>query len=140
MKAAEFNTWMEAVDRLSDGQRNRLREKLDECEVGLNSLEVPESGSIKDMVCPRCAGRKIYRWGKSCNLPRYMCRSCKRTFSPLTNTPLAGLPHKDKLLDYEQVLAQGSIKKARGRRGVAILSGGSVICVYPRFPDKKFES
>ena len=65
-----------------------------------------------------------------------MCRSCKRTFSPLTNTPLAGLPHKDKLLDYEQVMAQGNNKKSSGRRGVAILSGGSVICVYPHYPSK----
>ena len=136
MKATEFKAWLEEIDHLTNGQRVRLREKLKEVERSVLVVEPTEQGSVKDMVCPRCASTQIYRWGRCSNLPRYMCGNCKRTFNALTNTPLAGLPHRDKLLDYEQVMAQRGKNEARAKHGVAVLSGGSIICVHPRYSVK----
>ena len=137
MKAAEFKTWIEAIDRLSNGQMDKLREKLDEAENGMQGVELTHESPTKGLVCPRCGSSETYRWGTSCNLPRYMCRGCKRTFSALTNTPLSGLPNKARLLDYEQVMAQWKIKKSSARRGVAIQCGNSIICVHPQSPAKQ---
>ena len=39
--------------------------------------------------CPRCHHPGIRSWGRSAGLPRYRSRGCKRSFGPLTDTPLA---------------------------------------------------
>ncbi|MBI2529107.1 MAG: transposase [Candidatus Rokubacteria bacterium] len=43
------------------------------------------------MTCPGCGGRRITTHSRSPRTPRrrYLCLSCRRTFSDLTATPLA---------------------------------------------------
>ncbi|WAH39271.1 IS1595 family transposase [Alicyclobacillus dauci] len=44
------------------------------------------------MVCPRCKGKSTVRYGKfskTSDRQRYKCKSCGRTFTDLTGTPLA---------------------------------------------------
>lgn len=120
MKATEFSAWMEAFDRMSRGQRDKLREHLQRKASGDKGVGLIEQSFTDRPVCPHCAGIALHRWGKSCGLQRYRCRSCNRTFNALTRTPLAGLRHKAKWLDYEQALVQGlSIRKAATRCGIA---------------------
>jgi transposase-like protein len=136
MKTTEFKSWIEAFDRLSNGQRNKLREKLEEAVNGDKGLDLTERSTTNELTCPHCGDTKIYRWGRSCNLPRYRCLSCKRTFSQLTNTPLAGLPHKGMLINYEEALAQGRVRNTDASRVIAILSGDSIVCIHPHYPAK----
>ena len=120
MKAIEFSVWMEALDRMSRGQRNKLREQLQGRASGDKGVELIEQSLTEQPACPHCAGTERHRWGKSCGLQRYRCCSCKRTFNALTCTPLAGLRHKDKWLNYEQAIVQGlSIRKAAASCGIA---------------------
>lgn len=104
MKATEFRTWMEAFDRMSRGQRDKLREQLQGKAIGDKVVALIEQNLTEQPVCPHCAGTELHRWGKSCGLQRYRCCGCNRTFNALTRTPLACLRHKDKWLTYEQAI------------------------------------
>ena len=119
MKTMEFKVWMRSVDRMSRGQREKLRERL-EGKVSIDTVVTLIEQSFSDIhSCPYCAGTALYRWGKSCNLQRYRCCHCKRTFNALTHTALSRLRHKDKWLNYEQALAQGlSLRKAAANCGI----------------------
>ena len=45
--------------------------------------------SARCTSCPHCAGTALYRHGQAHGLARYRCRTCGKTFNPLTGTPLA---------------------------------------------------
>ena len=69
--------------------------------------------------CPHCRGREMVRWGQSDAMPRYRCKSCRRTFNALTKTPLAHLRMKDKWGTQAQALIDGvTIAAAAKRCGV----------------------
>lgn len=120
MKATEFRIWMEAFVRMSRGQRDKLRAQLQGKASGDKGVELIEQSLTEHPACPHCAGTELHRWGKSCDLQRYRCCGCNRTFNALTRTPLAGLRHKDKWLNYEQAIVQGlSIRKAAASCGIA---------------------
>ena len=70
--------------------------------------------------CPHCGGDEIRPWGKAGGKPRYRCTSCRKTFNPLTGTPLAGLHHPDRWPDQAQALIAGeTVAKAAERCKVA---------------------
>ena len=137
MKASEFKTWMESFDHLSSGQKDKLRQRLQGESGESREVELIDQSSTEPASCPHCGSiEKPHRWGTSYNLPRYRCRSCKRTFTALTGTALAGLyiKGKGKLLNYEQVIARGLLSKTK--EGVAILCGDCIICAHPHYPVK----
>ena len=69
--------------------------------------------------CPHCGGDDIRRWGKASGKPRYRCVRCRKTFNPLTGTPLAGLHYPDRWQDQARALISGeTIAKAATRCGV----------------------
>src|SRR5271157_4330281 len=47
-------------------------------------------GRIARFGCPHCGRDDVRPWGKAGGKPRYRCTSCRKTFNPLTGTPLAG--------------------------------------------------
>lgn len=120
MKTTEFRAWMEAFTRMSHGQRGMLRKQLEGQVNADEGIKLIEQSLSAESVCPHCAGTELYRWGTSCDLQRYRCCSCKRTFNALTHTPLARLRHKDKWLNYEQAMVQGlSVRQAAAHCGIA---------------------
>ena len=55
-------------------------------------------------------------WGRASGKPRYRCASCRKTFNPLTGTPLAGLHYPERWNDQAQALIEGdTIAKAAER-------------------------
>ena len=71
---------------------------------------------IANSGCPYCGGGSIGLWGRANGMPRYRCKECRKTFSPITGTPLAGLHHKDRWMDQAGALTSGeSIAKAAER-------------------------
>lgn len=58
------------------GKRSPL---LDELEVRFN----------KHSSCPKCKLDKVHRWGLIHCVQHYRCSHCHKTFTALTNTPLA---------------------------------------------------
>lgn len=45
-------------------------------------------GNRRGLRCPHCCSEVVVRWGKFSGRQRYRCKSCERTFSDLTGTPL----------------------------------------------------
>ena len=73
-------------------------------------------GRIANFGCPHCGGYEVGRWGRANGRPRYRCKECRKTFGPLTGTPLAGLHYKDRWIDQAQALMSGeSVVKAAER-------------------------
>jgi transposase-like protein len=73
-------------------------------------------GRIANFGCPHCGGYEVGRWGRANGRPRYRCKECRKTFGPLTGTPLAGLHYKDRWMDQAQALMSGeSVVKAAER-------------------------
>jgi transposase-like protein len=69
--------------------------------------------------CPHCGSDDVISWGKAGGRPRYRCTSCRKTFNPLTGTPLAGLHHQDRWNEQAQALMSGdAIVKAAERANV----------------------
>ena len=68
----------------------------------------------------RALAAYVRPWGKAGGKPRYRCTSCRKTFNPLTGTPLAGLHHQDRWPDQAQALIAGeTVAKAAERCKVA---------------------
>ena len=71
---------------------------------------------IANLGCPHCGGDGIQRWGSASGKPRYRCMGCRKTFNPVTGTPLAGLHHPDHWDDQAAALiAGGSLARAAKR-------------------------
>jgi transposase-like protein len=92
--------------------------------VGLLVEEKPEPELLskvgRDRIagfgCPHCGDFAIGAWGRANGMPRYRCKACRKTFTPLTGTPLSGLHYKDRWIDQTRALISGeSIAKAAER-------------------------
>ena len=71
---------------------------------------------IAGLGCPHCGDFSIGAWGRANGMPRYRCKACQKTFTPLTGTPLSGLHYKDRWIDQARALICGeSIAKAAER-------------------------
>lgn len=74
---------------------------------------------VATIGCPHCDSRDVGRWGRASALPRYRCKTCRRTFNALTKTPLAHLRKKDQWEAQASALIEGvTTAKAAKRCGV----------------------
>jgi len=84
-----------------------------------NGLAAVGERKVETIGCPHCGGRGLIAWGRSHGLPRYRCKSCRRTFNAATNTPMARLRKRDRWFDQAQAMMEGlSLAKAAARCGV----------------------
>ncbi|EAY56993.1 MAG: probable transposase [Leptospirillum rubarum] len=118
MRKPAFQRCLRSMKHLTSAQRHELKIVIEQVD---NKNLVEEVASLVGIptCCPHCRLPCIRPWGNASGLPRYRCQSCKRTFGPLTNTPLAGLHHKDRWLLYLEGFAWGeSVRKAARRCGI----------------------
>ena len=74
------------------------------------------SARMASFGCPHCGGDGARPWGRANGKPRYRCTGCRRTFNPVSGTPLAGLHHPERWEDQAQALInRESIAKAADR-------------------------
>ena len=66
--------------------------------------------------CPSCTAVGVRRWGFADGLQRFRCKTCQRSFTLLTGTPLAPLRRRDLWLDHAQLLHEGSSIRVAARR------------------------
>ena len=83
--------------------------------------------------CPHCGDFGIGAWGRANGMPRYRCKACRKTFTPLTGTPLSGLHYKDRWIDQARALISAeSIAKAAERCAIDHTTAfGGVIDFFP---------
>ena len=86
---------------------------------------------LQPVSCSHCASDHIVRWGAAHGLPRYRCRSCKRTFNILTNTPLARLRSRERWLTYVGTMFEG--KSIRGSAAACAVSAATSFRWRQRF-------
>ena len=149
MESAAFRTWLDGIHRLDASQRDQAVRELVLAEAGIHrdaamvasepACPPPPSGAqtsggaatkpdlmarigqsrLASIGCPHCDGDDIRPWGMAGGKPRYRCAACRKTFNPLTGTPLSGLHYPDRWKDQAQALINGeTIAKAAVRCGV----------------------
>ncbi len=86
---------------------------------GPASIAQPGQQRVDLVGCPWCDNRELVRWGHASDLPRYRCKSWKRSFDALAKTPLANSRMKDKWASLARAMTDGvSTAKAAARCGV----------------------
>ena len=119
MKPNDFRKLSSALKELTPHQRQVLMDRLQPAAQESASYQVVETRMTEKPHCPHCAHEQVSRWGFANGLQRYRCNACRATFNALTDTPLAGLRHKAKWMDYAKQLAEGtSIRKSAAAVGI----------------------
>lgn len=135
MDAALFSVWLSSIGQLNAEQRRAALQALAEAAAPASkpALADPAEASVEPELlsqigqarqalqgCPHCGGDAICRWGSANGKPRYRCAACRRTFNPLTATPLSGLHYPERWSDQAQALIAGeTIAKAAKRCAVS---------------------
>ncbi len=92
----------------------------DRVPCGESLLATIGRGRIESFGCPHCSSADVRPWGRAGGKPRYRCAACRKTFNPLTGTPLAGLHHQDRWREQAQAMISGeTVSKAAARCKVA---------------------
>lgn len=113
MKKANFLKLADQLGALSPEQRAAIQAMLGQLSQQDNLSVLIEFFSAERSSCPHCGSTKLYKHGQAHGLPRYRCRECRKTFNPLTGTPLARLRLRYKWLSYQQCLLDSlTIRKA----------------------------
>lgn len=120
MDARDFEYFLNQVTRLSKRQRAKVLEVLRPAANQERTAEVIEAAVLPTLSCPGCGAQRVYRHGHAHGLQRYRCTECRKTFNPLTGTPLSHLRHKAKWLDYlDCVLNSTTVRRAAAAVSVA---------------------
>ena len=119
MKPNDFRKLSIALKELTLHQRQVLMDRLQPAAQTSASYQLVETRMTEKPLCPHCAHDQVSRWGFANGLQRYRCNACRATFNALTETPLAGLWHKAKWIDYAKQLVEGvSIRKSAAAVGI----------------------
>jgi transposase-like protein len=79
-----------------------------------------QSATVDALCCPHCLSERTVRWGTARGMRRRRCSSCKRTFNPLTKTPLARLRYKKRWLTFMgTVIENRSVRESAAACGVS---------------------
>lgn len=119
MKPNDFRKLSSALKELTPHQQQVLMYRLQPAVQTSAPYQLVEARIAEKPCCPHCAHEQFSRWGFANGLQRYRCNACKATFNALTETPLAGLWHKAKWMDYAKHLVEGaSIRKSAAAVGI----------------------
>jgi hypothetical protein len=89
--------------------------------VGTASIADLGQHRVDTFGCPHCDNCDIVRWGEASALPRYRCKTCRRTFNALTKTPLANLRMKDKWATQTEAMIEGVSTAKAARRAAGCI-------------------
>lgn len=94
----------------------------------LKDMEV-SGKALKDMVseirdrrfssgyhCPHCSSDRVVRYGNYRVSKRYLCRSCKKTFTDLTSTALHYIHDKEKFIYAAKLMLSGKTLEETARK------------------------
>ncbi len=107
MDRKEFRAWLSVAETLTEAQRAEAMGVLAGRPSGAAALAAIELGIGEDRRCRHCGTPGAVARGYARGLRRYRCKNCGKTFGALTGTPLSGLHHKERWLDFGQSLATG---------------------------------
>ena len=83
--------------------------------------EIRKKRYSSGFFCPHCSSRKVVRFGCYRDHQRYLCRSCKKTFTDLSKTALHYIHNKEKFFYVLSLMLKGySLTKTAQRVKVSI--------------------
>jgi len=117
MQTKDFQAFVEQLGDLSESQRQVVVAALKGKGSASDAIRVIERQFAAHPSCGHCGERSFGQWGTSgSGFKRYKCRCCGRTFTALTGTPLSGLHHRDRWVEYARAMVDGvSLRKAAKR-------------------------
>ena len=117
MKTKDFQAFVEQLGDLSESQQQVVVAALKGKASAGDAIRLIERPFDADPCCGHCGARSMAKWGTAGNgFRRYKCKSCGKTFTALTGTPLSGLHHRDRWVEYARALVDGvSLRKAAKR-------------------------
>ena len=119
MNAKDFRALLERLPELTRVQRRRLTAALETVGPVEQVAAIVDPIPAAERECPYCGTVGMIGWGESAGIRRYRCRSCARTSSALSNTPLVRLRRKSAWLDYAEAVGRGmSVRRAADHCGV----------------------
>lgn len=92
---------------------NQLMKNISD-DPSCNSVHLSKENQLKKsgVKCPHCQSTMIVGYGQQKNVKRYKCKSCSKTFSPLTGTAIYRLHKKPLLSEYVYYMLSGmSLRK-----------------------------
>ena len=69
--------------------------------------EIRKKRYSSGFFCPRCESKKVVRFGSYRSRQRYLCRSCKKTFTDLSKTALHYIHNKEKFFNAIKLMLKG---------------------------------
>jgi transposase-like protein len=77
--------------------------------------EIRERKFAATLVCPHCASTDVIRFGHFKGRQRWRCKSCLKTFSDYTLSPLFKTRYPDKWIEYVWYMFQGKCLRATAK-------------------------
>lgn len=115
MKSRLFKNLLSQLSSLTSHQRHLLLSAVSD-KTAFASVNIIQSHQERfEFCCPFCESFAIIRWGKSCDLQRFRCKACRKTFNALTGSSLSKLHHKDRWLCFSQCLLESKTVRASAR-------------------------
>lgn len=120
MRQQQMTHLIHSLPQLTHHQRQQLASCLQALMDRSQASSLIEAHAGDTRACPHCASSQLVKNGSANGLQRFKCRQCKRTFNPLTGTPLARLHLRDKWMGQAQALGAGlSLNEVAQRLDVA---------------------
>lgn len=116
MERKDFQVWLAAAEELSEAQKAEAKEMLSGRPGSEAALAALELGVGEDRRCPHCQTPGAIARGYARGLRRYRCKGCGKSFNALTGTPLSGLRHKERWLEFGRSLAERETVAASAER------------------------
>jgi len=69
--------------------------------------EIQKKRYSSGFFCPHCASIKVVRFGSYRSRQRYLCKSCKKTFTDLSSTALHYIHNKEKFFNAAKLMLNG---------------------------------
>ncbi len=118
MKTPELNYFLNQLEELNLHQYRKLKSAI-KIKDSKKSVSATLETNYEKVKCPHCSCKEIQRWGKKSDMQRYRCKSCRKTFNSLTNTPLARLRRKGHWAEYSRCMKEGfSLRKSGAICGI----------------------
>ncbi len=104
---------LETVKVLNHSERECVEQALHSIDEYHTVCDLIEKVQDREPHCPHCGHSKLHKHGIRSGIQRYRCKSCRKTFNALYNTPLAHLRKKGQWFAYMQCLADSvTVRKA----------------------------
>lgn len=109
------------LKRLSPEEKTEVISYLKDMEVSGKALkdmvsEIRDRRFSGGYHCPHCSSERVVRYGNYRGSKRYLCRSCKKTFTDLTSTALHYIHGKEKFIHAAKLMLSGKTLKETAKK------------------------